>query len=136
VKLSRESLLRFAADAAIALAWAGALWSLGDVETPVEWAVVAGATFLAGLLSGRYRILILAVGGVLLTTVFVMVANTCQPPSCEEELPLEIAIVFLAAFAAAPGAVMALGVFVRRRWRRFRERNGPWDWTSRSAPDS
>jgi hypothetical protein len=129
MNVSPKALVLFALDGLIAVAWAAALASLHDIQTSEEWAVALGATFLAGLLSGRYRILALAVGGTLLVVTIIALANPCQASTCEET-PIEVVVLFVAVFAAGASAVMALGVFVRQ----LITGGGRGSWASMSEP--
>jgi hypothetical protein len=133
VKLSREALMRLGADLLIIAAWVVALASLGDIDTRGEFAIAAGATLFAGLVSGRFRILILAVGGLLLAALLAG-GTSCDPSTCEDDISPLLGWILLAMILAIPAAVMALGVLLRKMWGWHREDRRSWSSSGGSQP--
>jgi hypothetical protein len=116
----------FLLDGVVAIAWAVLVASFSDINTTLDWAVVVGSAVLAGTISGRYRILLLATIVLVPVAVILNPGGSCDASSgCEDDLALGFKILFLGVLIGAFALMMAFGVFLRRsaRWRRSQ---GPW----------
>jgi hypothetical protein len=127
-----QTIRPWAVDAGIALGWGATLASMDQIDTLGEWGIALGVTLLAGILSGRYRILIVAIGGLLAAAVVASFGASCG--SCEDDLSPVAAWALFATLLTIPAILMALGVFLRKEWSRYRDRRGPWDWADGSRP--
>ena len=123
--VTRTVAIRFSLDVLIAVGWAASLAALGDIDARPEIVVALGVTFLAGLLSGRFRILALAIGGLLVAGLIASGGASCDPSTCEDDISPAWEWILFIVFVTIPAVVMALGVTVRRAWARHRAREEP-----------
>src|SRR4051794_1088893 len=105
-------------DIAIVLAWGALIYLLRDMSSRAELLAFIWATFLVGLVSGRYRI---AVAPLLPFTAIALAAlgnwDACDPSAgCNDDIPLWGGLVLLALLALLAAGVMVCGVFLRQRW--------------------
>jgi hypothetical protein len=102
-------------DVLIAAGWVLVLAQYDDIYTTPQWATALGVTVLAGLISGRYRVIFLAA---IAAVVLVLIGTDGCGAGCEDEDPLWFEIVFGGIVLLGWSLVMALGVFLRKEWRR------------------
>jgi hypothetical protein len=105
-------------DVVIAVAWALVVSQYDDIQTRGQWAGVLGATILAGALSGRYRVIPLSILVVLPVAALLGTGGNCDT-GCDED-PVAVTILFVLVLVVGISAVMALGVFLRKEWKRRR----------------
>jgi hypothetical protein len=112
--LAHVALLGF--DLLVGFLWAFVVASYQDVHTTLDWMVVLWATFLAGLVTGRYRV-VLAAAAMAVIAVVAVTTNPCTPTSgCEDDFPAVFQAIFLAALIGSLAFLMAFGVFLHKRW--------------------
>ena len=110
--------LPLAIDVLIVIAWGGVIWVVGrSMSSRVELLTFVWATFLAGLLSGRFRIVVAPVMPfIAIAFAAIFLPDNCDPTARCEEDPLWFGLIFLALLALASSVLMALGVLVRQWW--------------------
>lgn len=105
-------------DVVIAVAWAVVVSQYDDIQTRGQWAGFLGATVLAGALSGRYRVILFSILVVFPVAALVGTGGNCDT-ACEGD-PVALTIFFILMLVVGISAVMALGVFLRKEFRRRR----------------